>query len=57
MDVTYSKSVVGTSPLSASTTGGVVMQVLINLFDNAAYWLDTRGASEPRESGIGTCPS
>ena len=31
----------GRSPLVASTTDGVVMQVLINLFDNAAYWLET----------------
>ena len=31
----------GSSPLVADTTDGVVMQVLINLFDNASYWLDT----------------
>ena len=31
----------GSSPLVASTTDGVVMQVFINLFDNACYWLDT----------------
>ena len=49
LDITFSKSVVGTSPLTASTTDGVVMQVLINLFDNAVYWLDTREASVPRE--------
>ena len=29
------------SPLVADTTDGVIMQVLINLFDNSAYWLDT----------------
>ncbi|WP_428276968.1 ATP-binding protein [Candidatus Palauibacter sp.] len=31
----------GQSPLIASTTDGVLMQVFINLFDNAAYWLET----------------
>ena len=49
LEITYSKSVVGTSPLVASTTDGLVMQVLINLFDNAAYWLDSKESSEPRE--------
>lgn len=49
LDISYNKSVVGTSPLVANATDGVVMQVLINLFDNAAYWLDTRGPSAPRE--------
>ena len=49
LEITYSKSVVGTSPLVASATDGVVMQVLINLFDNAAYWLETRGPLAPRE--------
>ena len=49
LGITYNKSVVGVSPLVASTTDGVVMQVLINLFDNAAYWLDTRAPTEPRE--------
>ena len=49
LDITYNKSVVGTSPLVANTTDGVVMQVLINLFDNAAYWLDTKAPSEQRE--------
>ena len=39
--IRYEKSKVGGSPLTASTTDGVVMQVLINLFDNASYWLDT----------------
>ena len=49
LGIDYQKSVVGTSPLIASTTDGVVMQVLINLFDNAAYWLDTNGPSAARE--------
>ena len=35
------KIVSSASPLVADTTDGVVMQVLINLFDNASYWLDT----------------
>ena len=49
LDITYNKSVVGTSPLVANTTDGVVMQVLINLFDNAAYWLDTKARGKVRE--------
>ena len=52
LDITYNKSVVGSTPLVASTTDGVVMQVLINLFDNAAYWLDTRNPSLPREINV-----
>lgn len=39
--IRYSAETKGTSPLVASTTDGVVMQVLINLFDNAAYWLES----------------
>ena len=48
LDISYEKSVIGTSPLVASTTDGVVMQVLINLFDNSAYWLDNCGPSARR---------
>ena len=48
LEIQYSKSVVGASPLVASTTDGVLMQVLINLFDNAAYWLDTNAPSATR---------
>ena len=36
----YRKVTMDGSPLTANTTDGVVMQVLINLFDNACYWLD-----------------
>ena len=39
--IRYEKVVSPGSPLVADTTDGVVMQVLINLFDNASYWLDT----------------
>ena len=39
--VRYRKLTSSGSPLTANTTDGVVMQVLINLFDNACYWLDT----------------
>ena len=49
LEIGYAKSVVGTSPLIAQTTDGVVMQVLINLFDNAAYWLDTNRRGARRE--------
>ncbi len=49
LEISYQKSVVGASPLIASTTDGVVMQVLINLFDNAAYWLETNRPSAVRE--------
>ena len=40
-DIHYQKVRLGDKPLVAHTTDGVIMQVLINLFDNAAYWLDT----------------
>ena len=40
-NVRYRKLTTSGSPLTANTTDGVVMQVLINLFDNACYWLDT----------------
>ena len=49
LDITYNKSVVGSKPLVVNTTDGVIMQLLINLFDNAAYWLDTKAPSAPRE--------
>ena len=39
-NIHYEKIVSDGSPLVADTTDGVVMQVLINLFDNASYWLD-----------------
>ena len=45
-DIRYQKVKVGGSPLVANTTDGVVMQVLINLFDNASYWLDTADSAE-----------
>ncbi|MDE0534321.1 MAG: sensor histidine kinase [Albidovulum sp.] len=48
LKISYSKDVVGGAPLVCSATDGVIMQVLINLFDNAAYWLDTRAPSVPR---------
>ena len=40
-NIRYEKSTVPGPPLVANTTDGVVMQVLINLFDNASYWLET----------------
>ena len=39
--IRYRKDTTDGSPLVANTTDGVIMQVLINLFDNAAYWLET----------------
>lgn len=39
--IKYTKNVLPGSPLVANIVDGVVMQVIINLFDNAAYWLDT----------------
>ncbi len=47
--IRYRKTKVGSSPLVANTTDGVIMQVLINLFDNAAYWLE---AVDPAEREI-----
>ncbi len=40
-NICYEKVASRGSSLVADTTDGVVMQVLINLFDNASYWLDT----------------
>ena len=40
-DIRYQRIEAKGSPLIANTTDGVVMQVLINLFDNATYWLET----------------
>ena len=45
-DIHYQKIKVSDSPLVANATDGVVMQVLINLFDNASYWLDTIDPAE-----------
>ena len=45
-DVRYQKVKVDGSPLTANTTDGVIMQVLINLFDNASYWLETVAPAE-----------
>ena len=39
--IRYRKDATDGSPLVANTTDGVIMQVLINLFDNSAYWLET----------------
>lgn len=38
------------SPLVAKTTDAVLLQVLLNLFDNAAYWL--QGSPQPRQIEI-----
>ena len=45
-DIRYQKVVSPGSPLVADTNDGVVMQVLINLFDNASYWFDTVDRTE-----------
>ena len=45
-NIPYRKVTLDGSPLAANTTDGVVMQVLINLFDNACYWLDTVDPSQ-----------
>ena len=45
-EIRYEKVRVDGSPLVANTTDGVVMQVLINLFDNASYWLETVNPEE-----------
>ncbi len=38
------------APLVAKTTDAVLLQLLLNLFDNSAYWL--QGAPQPREIEI-----
>ena len=45
-DIHYRKVVLPGSPLIADTNDGVIMQVLINLFDNASYWFDTVNSTE-----------
>lgn len=45
----YQKRLLGTSPLVAKSTDGVIMQALINLFDNSVYWLETKSPPDPRE--------
>ena len=45
-EILYRKNLIGSSPLKARTTDGLLMQVLINLFDNASYWLDTVDSAE-----------
>ena len=40
-EIHFEKETLPGSPLVADTTDGVIMQVLINLFDNASYWLNT----------------
>lgn len=44
--IRYRKVAVGAAPLDAHTTDGVLMQVLINLFDNASYWLESVSTDE-----------
>ena len=39
--IDYRKLRMDDPPLKANTTDGVIMLVLVNLFDNACYWLDT----------------
>lgn len=39
--ILYRKKLIGHAPLKVRTTDGLLMQVLINLFDNASYWLGT----------------
>ena len=45
-NIQFKSEKVGKSPLMANTTDGVVMQVLVNLFDNACYWLETIDPAE-----------
>ena len=48
-EIKYEKILTAKSPLMVSTTDGLLMQVLINLFDNAVYWLETNSLSDSRE--------
>ena len=45
-NIRYQNVAVGESPLVANTTDGVIMQVLVNLFDNACYWLESVDPTE-----------
>jgi len=45
-EILYRKKLIGSSTLKIRTTDGLLMQVMINLFDNASYWLDTVSSTE-----------
>lgn len=43
---------VGTGPLVAKTTDAVLLQLFLNLFDNAVYWLETQPTNKARRIEI-----
>ena len=49
--IRYEKVRINDTPLDANTTDAVVMQVLINLFDNSCYWLSSV-AEEKRQISV-----
>ncbi|MET4730670.1 signal transduction histidine kinase [Lysobacter enzymogenes] len=50
--ITVTMQTVGTGPLVAKTTDAVLLQLFLNLFDNAVYWLDTQPANKVRKIEI-----
>lgn len=50
--ITVSIQPVGNAPLIAKTTDAVLLQLFLNLFDNAVYWLETQPANKVREIEI-----
>lgn len=50
--VTVTIAPVGDSPLTVKTTEAVLLQLFLNLFDNAVYWLQTLPPNKPRRIEI-----
>jgi len=50
--ITVSVQSVGDAPLVAKTTDAVLLQLFLNLFDNAVYWLETQPANRARKIEI-----
>jgi signal transduction histidine kinase len=50
--ISVSIQLVGKAPLVAKTTDAVLLQLFLNLFDNAVYWLETQSANKARKIEI-----
>ncbi|HEV2682081.1 MAG TPA: ATP-binding protein [Rhodanobacter sp.] len=50
--ITVAIQPVGVAPLVAKTTDAVLLQLFLNLFDNAVYWLETQPANKARKIEI-----
>ena len=50
--ITVTLQPVGKTPLVAKTTDAVLLQLFLNLFDNAVYWLETQPSNKARKIEI-----